>query len=306
MRTSTLLLVVFLAATAIADDAPPSPASQLNDAARKATAKKYDLRYKFEKDETIRWRVSHLATTQTKIKGNSQTSQSRSLSTKAWKVTEVDQDGNMTFTHTVEDVEMWQRVGDQAPLEYNSRSDEKPPIIYEAVADTVGKPLATVTIDPHGQIVERDGNRPSARIGLGQITMPLPVEPIKIGESWYWPDTVAIRLQDKRVKQVKIRHKYELTGVEGDVAAISIDTEVLSVINDASERSQLVQQLIHGQLRFDIAAGRLVSKQVDWDETVIGFNGEESIMNYVARFTEELDRSQPRTAAKPVAGPPQE
>jgi hypothetical protein len=39
---------------------------------------------------------------------------------------------------------------------------------------------------------------------------------------------------------------------------------------------------------------------MNWDETVVGFNGADSMMKYLARFTEELLPAE-QTASKPQA-----
>ena len=49
-----------------------------------------------------------------------------------------------------------------------------------------------------------------------------------------------------------------------------------------------MQQLSNGVIRFDIDNGRMLSKQLDWDETVVGFQGANSMMEYRAKLTETL------------------
>jgi hypothetical protein len=46
--------------------------------------------------------------------------------------------------------------------------------------------------------------------------------------------------------------------------------------------------LTQGSVKFDLDAGRLISRQMDLDETVIGFSGPDSVMQYLARLTDEL------------------
>jgi hypothetical protein len=75
--------------------------------------------------------------------------------------------------------------------------------------------------------------------------------------------------------------------VAAGVATIEVKTQVLSPVDDPRIRSQLVQRLQFGTIRFDVDAGRVLSKQMDTDEIVIGFQGADSIMQYLARFTEE-------------------
>ena len=49
-----------------------------------------------------------------------------------------------------------------------------------------------------------------------------------------------------------------------------------------------MQRIKKGEIKFDVDAGRILSQQMDIDETVIGFNGADSMLKYLARFTEEL------------------
>lgn len=265
------------------------------DAAKKKVAvePEYRLQYKFQPDEMIRWKVTHLGTTETTIQGNTQSSKSRSVSTKQWRVTNVDDQGNFTFTHSVSDVEMWQKLSDRPEVSYNSRTDKRVPPEYEHVASTLGQTLATVTVSPDGQIVKRDSDSPALNLGLGDIIMLLPPKPVKPGSRWHEPSEIQVRLSDGMVKRIKIRKTYTLEKVQTGVATISVQTQVLTPVEDPKVESQMVQQLTNGSLRFDIDAGRLMSKQMDWDESVVGFNGADSQLKYLARITEELDATVP-------------
>jgi hypothetical protein len=42
----------------------------------------------------------------------------------------------------------------------------------------------------------------------------------------------------------------------------------------------------------------VLSKELDWDETVVGFQGENSLMEYRARVTEKLLDGPTRTAKR--------
>ena len=99
-------------------------------------------------------------------------------------------------------------------------------------------------------------------------------------------------MESNRIKSIKTRQVYRLEKVETGVATISVKTAVLTPINSPRVKSQLVQRISKGQLRFDVDAGRLLSKQLDWDENVLGFNGPESNMKYLARSTESLEDRQ--------------
>jgi hypothetical protein len=87
-----------------------------------------------------------------------------------------------------------------------------------------------------------------------------------------------------------------LESVANDVATISVDSQILTPVHDPAIEAQLIQRLSTGTIRFDIAAGRVLSQQLDLDRHVIGFSGAASSMHYVTRFTEQLLKPTPETA----------
>ncbi len=290
-RIVLAVAVVLLATMSLhaADAKKPDLAAQLEAAASKAAGEKFALAYKFKHGETIRYRVEHVVKVDTTIEGVRERATSSSVSTKVWKVSSVKADGSATFVHEVADVDMRQKVDNRNEVRYNSRTDETPPLQYEKVADSVGVPLAEVTIDKYGAVVARLDKLSGSSWG-GQLIAPLPPEAIAIGTKWHKPSEIVVRLTDGRVKRVKQRQQYELTAVKDGIATISVATQVLTpgIKDDPKVMSQIVQKLLNGRIQFDIAAGRILSQQLDLDETVIGFNGPKSIMTYGGRFTEEL------------------
>ena len=255
----------------------------------------YELQYKFAPGEAVRYQVEHRATVDTKIDGKRDVSKSRSVSTKVLEVQSVIGDV-IKFKFLIDDVDMWQQANGQDEIRYDSTADEEVPAAYQQVASNIGKTLAVVTMNTSGKIIKRQSDKPNPDLGFGGLIFPLPTGPISVGHTWSDPKTLQLKERDGRVKQVKIQVRHELEKVSLGVATISVKTEVLTPISSATLKSQLVQQLSNGTLRFDLDAGRVLSKQMDWDETVIGFNGPSSNMKYLAKFTEQLLDTQ--TASK--------
>jgi hypothetical protein len=162
-----------------------------------------------------------------------------------------------------------------------------PPPGHEHIAASLGKTLSVVTMDKCGRILKRDDKQPQFNPGIGDLTIPFPAEPVKAGVTWSIPNEVPIKLEDGTVKKVATRQRYKLDKVEAGVATISVETQVLTPVNDPKVQSQLVQRLQKGTIKFDVETGRLIHKQMDLDESVFGFSGAESHMQYLARFTEE-------------------
>jgi hypothetical protein len=205
----------------------------------------------------------------------------------------------MTFNHIVDAVEMTQQQGGAEEVRWDSREEATPPAIFEKVAEQIGKILSTISVDARGQEVNRkDNGGTKASLGMGSLTLALPEEPIAVGASWSVPREVKTRTEDGEVKTIKIREVYTLEKVKTGVATLSIKSEPLTPINEDSVRAQVVQQLSNGSIRFDIDNGRMLSKQLDWDETVVGFQGANSLMEYRARLTESLVDDIQRTASR--------
>ncbi len=249
---------------------------------------KYELRYKFKPGEVVMTEVVHRANVRTTIQGTTQTAETRSCSTKTWKIESVDDAGVATFTHLVDNIEMWQKASGRQEISYNSQTDETPPPGYEEVARSVGVPLSIVTMDPRGTIVKREIAHKGAMNVSTQITMPLPEEPIAIGETWSTPIEVEVSLQDGSFKKVQTRQQFTLESVTDGIAHVALDSQVLTPINDPSIEAQLVQRMSSGWVKFDLDAGRIVSQQLELDKHIVGFNGPASSMHYVTRVTETL------------------
>ena len=262
----------------------------------------YLLRYDLKANETLKYQVTHVAKTKTRIRGKDELTNVRSLSTKVWTVKGVDaSNGQMTFEHMVQDTELSQQIGDAEEIRWDSKSGENPPYQFEAVQATLGKPLATVSINGQGQEKERQNHAGTqANLGMGGLTLPLPATPIKVGDNWAVPRDTHARLPNGEVKKIKVRELYTLKKVQTGVATIEVQSQPITPIEDSKVKSQVVQQLSNGTIKFDIDAGRVLSKQLDWDETVVGFEGAESMMEYRARLTETLLEEKTEVAATSI------
>jgi hypothetical protein len=248
----------------------------------------YLLSYKLRANEKIVSEVTHLATTNTKINDVSQSSQSRTVSSKVWEVKSVDKSGNMTFTQSVASVDLSQQVADGSEIRYNSATDKEAPPAFRAVAETIGKPLATITITSWGEVTDRSEKATGGNLGMGDITIPMPKEAITIGQQWETDREIRVRRTDGSPKIVKVRELYTLEKVSAGVAVISIRSEPLTPLREPEIEAQAIQQMSNGEVRFDIDAGRLISKSLAWDKTVVGFSGAGSVMEYSARLDEKV------------------
>ena len=258
----------------------------------------YTLRYSLKPDEKLRYEVTHIAKTKTRIRGAEEVSNVHTVSNRHWNVIE-SADAEMTFEHFVDSVAMTQQQGEEAELRWDSSTGDEVPKVFAKVAEQIGQKLATISINPRGQETKReDFGGTKADLGMGSMTLALPEEPIAVGASWSVPREVRTRTEAGDVKVIKVRELFTLKKVQTGVATIAIRSEPLTPIDDETVKAQVVQQMSNGEVRFDVDNGRMISKQLDWDETVVGFQGANSMMEYRAKLTEKLVDDVPRTAKR--------
>jgi hypothetical protein len=267
-----------------------------------AEEQKYTLRYQFHPGETLRWNVEQRTQMRTSVSKSTQDAETASFSQKTWRVKEVRPDGTAVFEHSVGWVDMRQKLSGSPEMHYDSRTDKVAPPGFQDVASAVGVPLSTITLDPQGKIVKRERRavKGSSTQEAGEITLPLPAEPIAVGHTWSQPCDIDVPLPTGGVKKIKAVQQFKLEGVQTGVATIAISTQILTPLTDPAIEAQVVQREGQGTVRFDIDAGRVLSQRRDTDKHVIGFRGNASSLHYVNRFAEEFVAEPAVAAGKEV------
>lgn len=266
-----------------------------------AGTKTYELKYKFQPGETVRWEVEHRAKVRSTIQGTTQTADTLSLSVKVWKIESVDERGNAKLVHSVESVDMRQKFDGRQEVRYNSQTDKTVPAGFDGVARAVGVPLATFQLDPRGKVLSREEKFVQAAPSQENITLPLPEKPVAIGERWYMPADIKVAFKQGGGKKIKARQRFRLEEVKDGVAIINIETQMLTPVNDPAIEAQIAQSEANGTVRFDIDLGRVVGQESEVDKQVQGFQGPGSSVHYVTRLTEKLLPEAAKTALSPRA-----
>jgi len=281
MTHSRAMLVAALAfVAALVCIAPWSPA----EAAESVT-----LRYRFTPGEKIVMDVSHRALTETTIGGTKQAVETATDSTKVWTVVAVDPSGKATIEHSVDDVTMSSRTSDKGETRWSSRDAGPVPPDYEPVRQSLGVPLARLVIDATGRVIERRDFKPTPPSNTGDLmVVPLPDEPATVGTEWTVPQEVVVEVPNGPRRAVKTRLRYRVASLRDGVATIDVDTTVLTPLDDPRLESRLLERIWDGEVEFDVARGRLLSRSTGVDRRVVGFSGPESSVRYKASLEERL------------------
>jgi len=259
------------------------------------TSVKFTLQYKFRAGETVAWEVGHQARIRSTAGGTTQLVETASDSTKVWRVSAVNEKGEITFVHSVERVQMRHKTTgrEETVVEVPLPDGKQLPFGYEQMAEDVGVPLSRIVMDSTGRLIQREDLRKNPRPTVsgyeGPLTIPLPDHPVAVGESWANQHVVSAPRKDGTFKRVKLEQRFTLKDVRLDTATIFVESIVLTPVDEPAVQVHLVQSKTKGTITFDIAQGRVVAQKLTLDEEIIGVPlGEASSMHYVMSFTEKL------------------
>jgi hypothetical protein len=244
--------------------------------------------------------VTHLAKNGTRIDSVQQEANSRTVTYKSWRVIHAE-DGVATFEYWIDGIDMSQQVGQAEEIRYDSKEPpERIPPQFAGAADTVGKLVSTIRIDENGLVIARSDIHNPPHMGMGDVTMPLPKNPVSVGASWEIPREMKINRKDGTQRLVKFRELFQLQKVSAGVATVSVKSEPLSTMGEPSEEAQVLQQLSNGTIRFDIDAGRMISKELAWDHQVVAFSGPGSVLEYSARLDDRVENVDQESTTAPA------
>jgi len=199
----------------------------------------------------------------------------------------VDEAGNATLEHTVDDVTMTSRTSDRGEVRWASGSGVEPPPGYELVPHSLGVPLVRLTVSTDGRVLDRHELRPCPPAATGDlVVVPLPEKEIAVGAEWTVPQDVVVEVPNGPRKAVRTRLRYRLHEVNDGVATITVDTTVLTPIDDPRLEARLLERIWDGRVTFDITGGRVVGRQTSIDRRVVGFGGPQSSVRYKASLEE--------------------
>jgi len=249
----------------------------------------FRLRYRFAAGDQLASRVAHRALTETTMNGVTQSVETMTDSTKTWKVVAVDGSGTATLEQSVDDVTMTSRTSDRGEIRWSSADAAEPPPGYEGVRQSLGVPLVRLMVATDGRVLERRELRPCPAAASGDlVVIPLPDEAITVGHEWTVPDEIVIEVPGGPRRAVRTRLRYRLEQVRDGLATISVDTTVLTPVDDPRLEARLLERIWNGEIRFDLETGRMASRRTAVDRRVVGFGGPQSSIRYKASLEERL------------------
>jgi hypothetical protein len=273
---------------------------------------KYRLAFKYRPNQIVRYEVSKESETTTHVKADTETAKNSSQEKKHFRVIATDErSGDADLELVIDWVHMLASFNNPArtktdPIEFQSDDPQKHPPQFLDILGTVGKPRATIRFSPAGKVVKVLSGAivppPTAANQLAQgpaappandgspesFFVPLPEQPVAVGESWKDLYSILLRDDDKNLHKITIQRSYRLVGVNEGRALIEFRTAILTPVPNQWIAGQLIQRELAGKVVFDIDRGLIVSRESSVENTVIGPFGPRSSMHAKSLYREQL------------------
>jgi len=269
-------------------------------------AGKFVFRYKFQKDDELKWEVTNQVNQLTTTRSASDNIETRSISTKIWKVREVDSNGTAILEYSLGDVDMKSYSSlRKEESRFNSKSDEKPAAEYLGVAEMIGVPIAHLTINIRGDVINRSQiAKITASTQFGEtteenrITIPFPDDAIGVGDTWVHPREIVIPKPNGTVKKVAVRERYTLEKIQHGIATFDFKTIVITPLYDDKETDWELRNKVRteGTIQFDIEKGQAIFQQYGMKKSILNaLQDGKTSATYQSRFTEKIIRDEPES-----------
>ena len=268
-------------ATIDTDDQPV--AAKIPDV-KDARAKPVVLRYQFHPNQFLHYEVVHEMVIEMTAKEVTEKTRNKSISKQHLRVVSVDSEGGAVIEPTLDYVRMTSQFDDSAPTEFDSDDPNKQPPQFAKVLESIGRPQGWQRLDALGNIVLGDDT--STSMNSSSLLIPLPEQAVEVGATWNEDYSVKVRASQKLERSIKLRRKFTLTRLEGDVASIEFKTVELDNPQDPEIRAQLIQMTPSGKVQFDVKAGKIVAKTMHSDKVEFDIAG--GVMRAVSDRTEKL------------------
>jgi len=255
------------------------------------STEKYTLRYHFREGDVIRYETTRVGELRIAVGEHSKSDISRVRQIRRFDVTNVDDSGAADLMMRFEHVEMSLQTNDGEPIVFRSdMSPEEVPRRFARMASKLTEAAPHFTVLPTGAPLskERELVRPKEEQNETRLMLPLPAEPVAVGQTWKYYNTVTVRIAEDVNRGIRLLTSCRLKSVEDGVAEITFRTSSVSHVKSPSVKALLIEAFPKGHVMFDIDTGRIVRRVVRNDNSVYGAHGAGSLLTTSAQAVETL------------------
>jgi hypothetical protein len=248
-------------------------------------------RLRWQPGQVLLYKVEH-ATFAADVAGDTKTETKTLLKvTKRWQVLAVDAAGVATLQLSLTALAQEQTTPKGEVLRYDSANpDKSTPELRAAFGRLLNVPLAVLRVDGLGKVVEvkesKFGPASNYENELPFVGV-LPGGALAARQTWERAYRITLAPPLGTGEKHDAVQRYACKGVSGDLATVTLTTEVKSAPPAAGDAVPLWQQQPQGELVYDLKAGRLHRAALKIDKEAKGHQGEGSSCRFQSTYTIE-------------------
>jgi hypothetical protein len=247
-------------------------------------------RFRWQTGQVLIYRTEHNTANSFVMGENKDETKTRVQSIKRWQVMDVDSAGVATLQMSLQELFFETTTPSGEPLVFDSTHlDKSTPELRKQYENYIGQPLVVVRIDGRGKVIEVKEGRPEYSAAKYEsdpaFKLILPTEPLKAGLNWERAYQIVLGppygTGDEKYAAVQ---RYVCKDVAGNLATVSLTTEMKSAPASQEDQVPLWQMMPEGEVVFDVEAGRLqkATLRIDKEATVEGGS-----MHFQSVYTEQ-------------------
>lgn len=220
-------------------------------------------RFRWQSGQVLVYRTEHNTANSFVMGENKEETKTRVQSIKRWQVMDVDSTGVATLQMSLQALFFETTTPSGEPLVFDSTHlDKSTPELRKQYENYIGQPLVVVRIDGQGKVIEVKEARPEYSAAKYEsdpaFKVILPAEPLKAGLNWERAYQIVLGppygTGDEKYAVVQ---RYVCKDVSGNLATLSLATEMKSSPAAQEDQVPLWQMQPEGEIVFDIQSGRL-------------------------------------------------
>ncbi|MEQ9407275.1 MAG: DUF6263 family protein [Fuerstiella sp.] len=268
-----------------ADPATSQPGNETDSPA----AQTYQLRFRFHPGDELRYHSVQTIRQHAVAPAGEKTDTSRVEQKRVYRIQDTSADGTATALMQFEHVRMEIRTDDQEPVVFDSTmAPSEVPSVFRGTADQLAGAAPRFTVRETGSLVSAEGIEENPKGGQAGFMMPLPENPVAVGESWKVHMVVGVRHAAGIMRQVTLLRSYKLKSVQDGIAEIEFATSIASQIRSPQARAQLLQATPGGTILFDLEKGQVTKREIRFDNFVLGAMGPNTSLSATGKTVEQL------------------
>jgi hypothetical protein len=245
--------------------------------------------YRWEKGQTLTYKIKHVTSVTETLETSKNTSDSQLDLVNRWQVLDVDAKGIATMQLTLIAMRNEQKRTNGDTLLFDSNDLEKStPEFRDQMKKYIGATVAVVRIDSFGRVHEvKQGTASSFEVEPPFLVV-FPAAKPTTGQAWRRQFNLVLDPPYGTGEKYEAEQRYECKEIKGTRATVGISTHFKAMPDNMRDRIPLVQKDVQGELVFDTQAGRLLSAQLNIDQTVENHQGKGTSYRYKSEFTRVL------------------